>query len=117
LSNGSGNCEKINTLFDQGVITEDERRSMRSGNGGNLNPDWEEALMGYPLGWTDIDKESDFTNHYPEKWFDNTWEDNLPRIKKKKKYRRKRIMALGNSVVPQITKMIFERPCFDDWRK
>jgi hypothetical protein len=23
--------------------------------GGQLNPEWVEALMGYPIGWTDLD--------------------------------------------------------------
>jgi hypothetical protein len=58
LSNGSGNCEAINKLYDEGKISEEERRSMRSGNGGQLNPTWVEWLMGYPLGWTDL-KESE----------------------------------------------------------
>jgi hypothetical protein len=54
LSNGSGNAGAINKLRERGKITEEERRSMRSGNGGRLNPTWVEWLMGYPLGWTDL---------------------------------------------------------------
>ncbi len=54
MSNGSGNCEKINQLHKQGHVTEVERRSMRSGNGGKLNPNWVEWLMGWPVGWTDL---------------------------------------------------------------
>ena len=34
LSNGSGNCEKANRLFEDGVISEEERRAFRAGNGG-----------------------------------------------------------------------------------
>jgi hypothetical protein len=54
LSNGSGNCEAINKLYEEGKITEEERRSMRSGNGGQLNPQFVAWLMGYPLAWTDM---------------------------------------------------------------
>jgi hypothetical protein len=54
LSNGSGNCEAINKLYEQGKITEEERRSMRFGNGGQLNPQFVAWLMGYPLAWTDM---------------------------------------------------------------
>jgi hypothetical protein len=53
LSNGSGNCEAINKLYKEGKISEEERRSMRSGNGGQLNPQFVAWLMGYPLAWTD----------------------------------------------------------------
>jgi len=55
MSNGTGNCEKANKLYESGVINEEERRSMRAGNGGQLNPDWVEWLMGWPIGWTDIE--------------------------------------------------------------
>lgn len=41
-------------LEKNGVITEEERRNMSQGNGGQLNPDWVEWLMGFPIGWTDI---------------------------------------------------------------
>jgi len=39
----------------EGTITEEERRGMTSGNGGKLNPTWVEWLMGFPLGWTDLE--------------------------------------------------------------
>lgn len=56
LANGSGNCEKANRLYEAGVITEEERRSFRAGNGGQLNPDWVEIyLMGWPPGWTRLE--------------------------------------------------------------
>ena len=40
-----------------GTITEKERRSMSQGNGGHLNPDWVEKLMGFPAGWTRLDED------------------------------------------------------------
>lgn len=30
---------------------------MREGHEGQLNPEWVECLMGFPIGWTDIDRE------------------------------------------------------------
>lgn len=30
------------------------RRNMSQGNGGQLNPTWVEWLMGFPIGWTDL---------------------------------------------------------------
>ena len=54
MSNGSENCEKANKLHATGQISEEERKSMRSGNGGQLNPPWVEWLMGWPSGWTDL---------------------------------------------------------------
>jgi hypothetical protein len=117
LSNGSGNCEKINTLFDKGLLTDDERRSMRSGNGGWLNPDWVEALMGYPQGWTDIDWE-DIAEEtgYPGAWLDGTWEEGIPRVLPDVKNRTDRLKCLGNAVVPQILALIWILVLKTVWR-
>ena len=35
-------------------LTDEEKRSMLAGNGGQLNPTRVEWLMGWPLGWTDL---------------------------------------------------------------
>lgn len=32
---------------------------MSQGNGGQLNPDWVEALMGFPVGWTALDEDGE----------------------------------------------------------
>ena len=40
---------------EQGDITEEEKNQMVSGNGGRLNPTWVEWLMGFPIGWTDLE--------------------------------------------------------------
>ena len=52
---GTGSGQIIEERFMEGTISEEERRSMRSGNGGKLNPMWIEWLMGFPLGWTDLE--------------------------------------------------------------
>jgi hypothetical protein len=98
MSNGSGNCEKSNKLHEAGVITDDERKSMRAGNGGQLNPDWVEWLMGWPVAWTRL--ENTYTN-----WMN--WEvdpadiDLVPRIATDIQNRIDRLRAIGNGQVPQ----------------
>ena len=54
MCGGTGNYQQLKKLKEQGVISEDERRNMSQGNGGQLNPYWVEWLMGFPPGWTEI---------------------------------------------------------------
>lgn len=54
LCGGSGNYQQLKKLEAAGEITEEERRNMAQGNGGQLNPDWVEWLMGFPIGWTNL---------------------------------------------------------------
>ena len=54
MCGGTGNFQQLKKLQEAGKITEEERRSMSQGNGGQLNPDWVEWLMAFPPGWTDI---------------------------------------------------------------
>lgn len=51
---GTGSGQIIEERYSEGTISEEERRSMRAGNGGKLNPTWVEWLMGFPTGWTDL---------------------------------------------------------------
>lgn len=51
----SGARKKLRELQAQGKITEYERKGMQTGNGGKLNPTWVEWLMGFPIGWSDLD--------------------------------------------------------------
>ena len=54
LCGGTGNFQQLKNLEQSGVITEEERRNMSQGNGGKLNPEFVEWMMGFPPGWTEI---------------------------------------------------------------
>jgi hypothetical protein len=105
MCGGTGNWEQLKKMC--GSI--EEARQMGAGNGGQLNPDWEEALMGYPQGWTDIDKEDSelLDQMYLSTWCDGTWEKGIPRIVCKSKNRSNRLKGLGNAVVPQIPAVLW----------
>jgi DNA (cytosine-5)-methyltransferase 1 len=51
----SGHRELLEKHVNSGDITQDEKKQMSAGNGGRLNPTWVEWLMGFPLGWTDLE--------------------------------------------------------------
>ncbi|GHU75379.1 hypothetical protein FACS189461_1560 [Spirochaetia bacterium] len=76
--------------------------------GGQLNPDWVEALMGYPLGWTDITKGTITDIDYLEAWLNGTWENGLPPVIAGIMNRVKRLKCLGNAVVPEIPAIIIQ---------
>jgi hypothetical protein len=77
-----------------------------AGSGGQLNADWVEWLMGYAIGWTDIERE-------PGKVM--SWETDpadrgeITRVITGQNNRAKRLKRLGNSIVPQCAELIFER--------
>jgi hypothetical protein len=55
LCGGTGNFQQLQKLKEDGVISEEERRNMSQGNGGQLNPTWVSVMMGYPPDWTEVD--------------------------------------------------------------
>ncbi len=54
LCGGTGNFRQMEKLRDAGIITEEERRNLTCGSGGKSNPALMEWLMGFPVGWTDL---------------------------------------------------------------
>ncbi|AGN35080.1 hypothetical protein J36TS2_14730 [Bacillus paralicheniformis] len=54
MCGGTGSFQTMIDLQEKGVITEEERKQMTAGNGGQLNPTWVEWLMGFPIGWTEL---------------------------------------------------------------
>ena len=89
-----------------GRILAEEVKKANNGQEGQLNPEWVETLMGYPLFWTEAEKETVEIN-YPFAWLDGTWEKDIPRLTTKKLKRISRLKCLGNSVVPQIPALIW----------
>jgi hypothetical protein len=69
--------------------------------GGQLNPDWVEALMAWPPGWTSLEP---LLREVFEHWLNNyqwqDWEPNIPRVAKGIKDRVNRLKAIGNGQVP-----------------
>ena len=51
----TGSQQMLQSLVENGLLTDLEKRQMTAGNGGKLNPTWVEWLMGFPLGWTDLE--------------------------------------------------------------
>jgi hypothetical protein len=78
-------------------------------DGGQLSADWVEPLMGYPVGYTDIEVENEnlFLPDFPTAWLDGSWEEGIPRIVTEQKNRIKRLKCLGNAVVPQIPMILW----------
>jgi len=108
LCGGTGNYRQLQKLCDQGQTTEDERRNMSQGNGGQLNPDWVEWMMGLPIGWTEPNIDVDFPmapgSGSPAEWPEEPY---IPRVAAGVPNRVKRLQCLGNGVVPQQFAPIF----------
>lgn len=119
----SGSFSKLKELEDAGRLTPEERRAMSShltggkdtdnANCGLLNPDWVEWLMGWPLGWTDIDFRNAEGWQCVMPWLDLSddpadWTPPLmQRITTRKKHRVHRIETLGNGQVPLCAAVAF----------
>ena len=54
LCGGTGNFQQLKKLAERGVITEEDRRQMSQGNGGKLNPEFVEWMMGYEQQFTKL---------------------------------------------------------------
>lgn len=82
---------------------------MASGNSGQLNPDWEEWLMFWPIGWTDTE-----TPNHRLCWLDPSIDpadfgDNpIPRITSRRDNRPARVMEIGNGQFPLTCVVAFE---------
>jgi hypothetical protein len=105
MCGGTGNRDQLK----EKCADIEEVRAMGSGGGGQLNADWEDRLMGYPDGWTDIDRDDiDTANRYPAAWLDGSW-DTIPRLAVNQKNSMARIKGLGDAVVPQVTEYLWRR--------
>ena len=68
------------------------------GLGGYLNSDWVELLMGWPLGWSNLEP----LIYIKKDWYfwPANWEFNTLRIAVDQLHRTKRLQAIGNGQVP-----------------
>ena len=66
LCGGAHTYQSLKALEATGEITPEERRSMAAGNGGQLNPKWVEAMMGFPPGWTELEPDGQTEPGRPE---------------------------------------------------
>jgi DNA (cytosine-5)-methyltransferase 1 len=59
----TGSRQILQRRVEFGDMTETELKAMSAGNGGRLNPTWVEWLMGFPLGWTDLEDSETQSSH------------------------------------------------------
>lgn len=125
----TGHRKLMEKLVAKGLMTEEERRGMIQGNGGRINPEWAEWLMGYNHQFTKLiptprasDSKGAALNRSwtvqveRERWIQtqslrtcrthSPWEDwpdepSVGRVADGVPNRVDRIRCLGNAVVPQ----------------
>lgn len=111
FGSGSGRQKKIDRLAWECVLTEEERRSFRSGSGGDLNPAWICWLMNWPVNWTSLEPlPKGRLGEWKRKTLEGTWwdedpaelegEERIPRLVEACPDRKARIKAIGNGQVP-----------------
>ena len=111
LCGGTGSWDAIQSLRRGGRLTDEEAKAMTSTHG-QLNPDWVEWLMGWPVGHTDAERascEADF-RPLPDDPADLPPDSPLylPRTTTRRQHRASRIKALGNGQVPLCAAVAFE---------
>lgn len=74
----------------------------RTGESGPLNPDWVEWLMGFPIGWTDLEVAAPIFLE-GEPW---PAEPEIPRMRRDVPRRAARLKQLGNAVVPKNAELV-----------
>lgn len=92
-----------------------DAKAMGAGNCGQLNPDWVELLMGWPLGWTRTDGSRPDMEGWQgahaggAPWDAGTaWERGVPRAAAKIPNRVGRLKCIGNGQVPAAMRLAWE---------
>ena len=95
LCGGSGAYQQIKGNPN---LTDEEKRGLTSTHG-QLNPDWEEWLMAWPVGWTDLE-----TPNIRLVWLDPSVDPadygEIPRITNRRGNRPARVKEIGNGQFP-----------------
>lgn len=92
-----GNRNLCDEILKLATPTVEKRRE-----GVLLNPDWEELLMGWPVGWTDPDKTcAGIWEGWPMGQGEEQFAYEPPRTCPQFKGRPTRIRMMGNGIVPQ----------------
>ena len=73
---------------------------------GQLNPDWVEWLMGWPIGWTSMESITELD--WRDWSVDPADEGEVPRVATGIKNRVGRLKAIGNGQVPQVAAMAWK---------
>lgn len=92
--------EVVEAELEAGRIDEEGIERLRRSHGA-LNPEWVEWLMGFPIGWTDLDAEP--------VWHPWAVEPDIARVTDRAERRRDRLTALGNALVPPAAAWLGER--------
>jgi len=104
LCGGTGHLKML-----RDALGYEEARKLSAGNGGKLNPEWVEILMGFPLGWTDLDcDEPEPWPGWPALMGESQYPYEPPRTVTGCPNRAKRLKCLGNAVVQHQARPIFE---------
>ncbi len=101
MCGGTNAFRSIKALVRRGFISDEDGKAMIGGS--NLNPDWEEWLMAFPIGWTDVGREGTLP------WLDCANDpanleqgarDFISRTKPNDKMRKMRSEMIGNAQFP-----------------
>lgn len=75
-------------------------------NGGQLNPDWVDTMMGFPAGFSEPDCDEPQELPFPAPMGCEQYEWEPPRVTTNCPNRANRLKADGNAVVPQIPEIL-----------
>lgn len=104
--NGASRIDQLANFVVFGYFNQDRDETLKTSY--QLNPDWTEWLMGWPIGWTSLKplSKEEFIKWFKKVLSNRWWDDdpadegNLTRATEYRINRSKRLKALGNGQVP-----------------